>query len=191
MRFYLTLLALVLAAPALTGCVGAFVAGAAGGASVAYDERSVGTQLDDQAIEVRAVNAIYDDKELHDSSHVVVVSFNRIVLIAGQTPTESLRARAAQLVSAIPDVRKVYNEVTIGEPTSFMTRSNDAAITAKVKSEMLVAADVKAFRVKVVTENGTVFLMGLLPRAQADAAARVASEAGGVQRVVKLFEYLD
>jgi osmotically-inducible protein OsmY len=191
MRFCYTIAALMLAAPALTGCAGVFLAGAATGASVAYDRRSVGAELDDQTIEIRAANAIYDDKTLYDNSHIEVVSFNKIVLLAGETPTEALRARAERLVSAIPNVRKVYNEITIGEPTSFMTRSNDAALTAKVKGAMLGAPDVDAFRVKVVTENGTVFLMGLAYRREAEAAARVASEVGGVQRVVKLFEYLD
>jgi osmotically-inducible protein OsmY len=191
MRFCYTIAAVMLAAAALTGCAGVFVAGAAAGASVAYDRRTVGTQLDDQTIEIEATNAIYHDKPLYDSSHLIVVSFNKIVLLAGQTPTETMRAHAARVVSAVPDVRKVYNEVTIGEPTSFMTRSNDAALTTKVKGAMLAAPDVDAFRVKVVTENGTVFLMGLAYRREAEAAARVASQVGGVQRVVKLFEYLD
>jgi osmotically-inducible protein OsmY len=191
MKPFSTVLVLVLAAAALTGCAGVFVAGAATGASAAYDRRTVGTQLDDETIEIKATNAIYDDKTLYDSSHLIVVSFNRIVLLAGQTPTEAMRAHAAQVVSAVPDVRKVYNEVTIGEPTSFMTRSNDAALTAKVKAEMLAAPGVDAFRVKVVTENGTVFLMGLAYRSEAEAAARVASHVSGVQRVVKLFEYLN
>jgi osmotically-inducible protein OsmY len=188
MRPHCTLLALVLAAPALTGCVGVLLAGAATGASVAHDRRSVGTELDDQAIKVKAGNAIYDDKELHDSSHIDVTSYNKIVLLVGETPTEALRTRAERLVSSIPNVRKVYNEITIGEPTSFTTRSNDAALTAKVKSEML-AAKLDPLDVKVVTENGTVFLMGLVSPTEGEAAAGVASHVGGVQRVVKLFEY--
>lgn len=187
----LTLVMVAALASPLTGCVGAFVAGGAAGASVASDRRTAGAILDDQTIEIKALEAIYDDSELYKSTHVSVTSFNKVVLLTGEAPTAELRSRAEAKVAALPNVRHIYNEIAIAEPSSLGSRSQDALITTKVKSAMLAADPNIAFHVKVVTERRTVYLMGLVYRAEGDTAADVASRVGGVQTVVKLFEYLD
>lgn len=176
---------------ALAGCVGAMVAGAGAGTMSANDPRSFGTQLDDEAIENRAINAIRSREDIADQSHVEVVSYNRIVLLIGQTPAVSYRQTLAELVANVPNVRKVYNEMQIAGPRSALTAMSDSTITTKIKSSLLAESDFPSSQVKVVTENGEVFLMGLISRAQAARATDIARSTGGVQKVVQLFEYND
>lgn len=189
--------ALILAAAALAlvqGCAPALIGGAATGATVAHDRRTAGTFIEDQAIELKAKAALGDDPELRAQAHLNVTSINMVVLLSGEAPSEALRQRAGELVSKVERVRRVHNEVQVAAPSSMMTRSSDTLITARVKTALFGIKGLEDFdptRVKVVTENGTVFLMGLLTRAEADATARTASRVGGVQRVVKLFEYQD
>lgn len=175
----------------LTGCVGAMVAGAGAGTMSANDPRSFGTQLDDEAIENRAINAIRSREDIADQSHVEVVSYNRIVLLIGQTPAVSYRQTLAELVANVPNVRKVYNEMQIAGPRSALTAMSDSTITTKIKSSLLAESDFPSGQIKVVTENGEVFLMGLISRAQAARATDIARSTGGVQKVVQLFEYND
>ena len=176
---------------ALTGCVGAMVAGAGAGTMSANDPRSFGTQLDDEAIENRAINAIRSREDIADQSHVEVVSYNRIVLLIGQTPAVSYRQTLAELVANVPNVRKVYNEMQIAGPRSALTAISDSTITTKIKSSLLAESDFPSGQIKVVTENGEVFLMGLISRAQAARATDIGRSTGGVQKVVQLFEYND
>ncbi|MDV3237397.1 MAG: BON domain-containing protein [Gammaproteobacteria bacterium] len=189
--------ALMLAAAALglaQGCAPVVIGGAATGVTVAHDRRTAGTFVEDQTIELKANAALRDDPDLSTQAHLNVTSFNMIVLLSGEAPSEALRQRAGELVSNVEKVRRVHNEVLVAAPSSVMTRSSDTLITARVKTALFGIKGMEDFdptRVKVVTENGTVFLMGLLTRAEADAAARAASGIGGVQRVVKLFEYQD
>ena len=185
---------LVCAVSLLQGCAPLVVGTAATGASVAHDRRTAGTYVEDQSIELKAGSALSDDPDLKAQAHLNVTSFNLVVLLSGEAPSEALRQRAGDIVTRIPKVRRVHNEVQVAAPSSMMTRSSDTLITAKVKTSLFSIKDMENFdptRVKVVTENGTVFLMGLLTRAEADATASAASGVGGVQRVVKLFEYLD
>lgn len=176
----------------IQGCVaGAFVAGGATGTSVARDKRSFDTMADDQKITYQAQKQIAADAELNAKAHIVVVSYNKVVLLAGQAPTQELRAKAVQIAQSIPKVRRIFNEVTIGEPTSAIRRSQDAVITGNVKTRMIATTNLEASRIKVVTEDGVVYLMGLTTRRQADIAAIVARNSSGVQRVVKLIEYVD
>ena len=176
---------------ALTGCAGALVAGAGAGTMSANDPRSFGTQLDDEAIENRAINAIRSRMDIADQSHVEVVSYNRIVLLIGQTPTVSYKDTLAELVANVPNVRKVYNEMQVSGPRSALTAMSDSTITTKIKTALLTEADFPSSQVKVVTENGEVFLMGLISRAQAARATEIARSTGGVQKVIQLFEYND
>ena len=185
--------ALVLAACSsiLGGCVAAAAGGAVAGVATAYDRRTTGTVVEDQAIELKAWQALRADEEISSQTHLNVTSFNNRVLISGEAPTEELRARAADIVRRVDKVEHVYNEVTIAAPSSMMTRSSDTVLTSKVKAKLLADANIDGVHVKVVTENGVVYLMGLVPRAQGELAAKVASETGGVQKVVKLFQYTD
>lgn len=177
-----------------SGCAPLVIGGvAATGASVIHDRRTAGSMIEDDVIELRVSNALYDDKPLNENSHINVTTFNGIVLLSGETPTETFHTRAGEIARAQEKVRRVHNELQIAAPSSMMTRSSDSWITTKVKGS-LVGLDIDGFdssRVDVTTENGTVFLMGLVYHKEADAAVDATRQVGGVQRVVKLFEYLD
>ncbi len=178
----------------LTGCAAAVVgAGAAAGttATVAHDRRTTGTFIEDQAIELKAVKSFFLDKEINDSSHINVTSINTVVLITGETPGEDIRNRIVNIVRDIPKVTHVYDELTIAAPSSWTSRGSDSLITSKVKIRLLTLDDFDATRVKVVTEKGVVYLMGLLTRAESDIATAEAQQLGGVQKIVKLFQYID
>jgi osmotically-inducible protein OsmY len=188
------LLVVLLTSSLLYGCAAAVVGGTATGATAVHDRRTVGTFIDDEGIELKARMAIFDDKELNSQIHVNIISINGVVLLVGQAPTEAARQKAAELVTPIPKVRLVHNEMTIAAPNSFMTRSSDSLITAKVKTKLFSIKEFENFdptRVKVVTENGIVYLMGILTHREADAVTDAARQVGGVQKIVKLFEYLD
>jgi len=180
---------------ALEGCTPLVVGGTAvATANVVHDRRTAGTIIEDQAIELKAYRAIHKDKELASQSHISVTSYNMNVLLTGETPTEALRQRAVEIVRRIPKVRRVYNELAVAGPSSLTSRSNDALITAKVKLALFKIKGLEGFdptRVKVVTERGNVYLMGLLTHREADAVAEAARRVSGVQRVIKLFEYID
>lgn len=188
------LLAAFLSITLLGGCTAVVVGGAAVGASAVHERRTVGTMIDDEGIEWKMRTALFENEELSSQSHIEAVSVNGVVLLVGQTPTEALKQQATDIAKGIPKVRVVHNELTIAAPSSYGSRTNDAYITSKVKTSLFKVKghdDFDPTRVKVVTENGIVYLMGILYRAEADDAAKQASRVGGVQKVVKLFEYLD
>jgi len=188
------LLVVSLVTATLYGCAAAVVGGTATGATAVHDRRTVGTFIDDEGIELKARMAIFDDKELNSQIHVNIISINGVVLLVGQAPTEELRQRASEHTRNIAKVRLVHNEMSIAAPNSYMTRSSDSLVTAKVKTQLFGVKGLEGFdptRVKVVTENGIVYLMGLLTHAEANAVVEEARRAGGVQKIVKLFEYLD
>lgn len=186
----LTLTAImVIQAAMLGGCVAAVGAGAATGAAVAYDRRTAGTFIDDGLIEMKARGKIQEDEELWKYAHINVTSYNNIVLLTGEAPSEALRQRAAESVRQVQKVRKVHNEIVVAAPSSMLSRSGDTWITGKVKTSLLNAEGVDAARVKVVTENGVVYLMGLVTPQEAEAATEVTRKVNGVQKVVKIFEY--
>lgn len=168
-----------------------FLAGAtAGGAAVVHDRRTAGTVVDDQSIELKAVSRLNDDPDLAEA-HVNVTSFNGIVLLSGEAPNKGAKARATALVEQLPRVRRVHNELVIGEPSSFGERSRDTWITTKLKTKLLAAEEIEGTRIKVITERRTVYLMGLIEQKAADAAVLEARTTDGVEKVVKLFEYTD
>ncbi len=155
--------------------------------------RSLGNRIDDQFIAPDVAHAI---KEAHvdlstTTSRIVVTSYNGIVLVAGQTPRAELKELAGKAAQSVPSAKKVHNELQITTPTSGLVRSNDGLLTANIKARMLSYNDVPASKVKVVTENGTVYLLGIISRAEADRATAVAQEVNGVQKIVRLFEYID
>ncbi len=185
---------LVLATQLLaSGCAPLIVGGAAvGGASVVHDRRTAGTVVEDQAIELRIATALAREPGMKQA-HINVTSFNGVVLLSGEAPTEALRKRAGDIARADKKARRVHNEIVLAAPSSMMTRSSDALITSRVKGALFKVklGDFDPTRVKVVTENGTVFLMGLVTHAEGEAATDAARGISGVQRIVKLFEYLD
>lgn len=182
-------LALALMVGALTGCVGVMLGGAAGGASVVNDPRTTGSQVEDQSIEIKAGNLIRGDGELNQQSHINVTSYNQVVLVTGETPTEDMRTRLIEMVKGIEKVRTVHNEVTIGAPSPVAARSKDSWLTTNVKGRIVGAKELSAIKFKVVTEAATVYLLGMVTQAEGTLAAQLASQTQGVLRVVKLFEY--
>lgn len=175
----------------LQGCIaGAFVAGGAAGGTVIGDNRNLETMAADSKISFQAEQHIMADPQLANRAHIVVATYNRVLLLAGQAPTPALREEAVQAVQGVANTRRIFNEITLDKPTSEIVRSKDAAITTNLKTRMLTTTNLKSNQFKVVTENGTVFLMGLTTRQQADIAATVARNSTGVKRVVKLVEYI-
>ena len=154
-------------------------------------ERTMGRWLEDESIETKAMVNVRAANDAFDNAHLVIVSYNGYVLIAGQVSTQALKDQATRVVKEIRGVRRIYNELEIAAPSSGMTRTSDTWITSKVKSFMLASSDIQGNRVKVVTENGVVYLMGLATRVEAERIAAEAADTSGVQRVVKLFELLD
>jgi osmotically-inducible protein OsmY len=154
-------------------------------------ERTYGQQLDDENIETKAVVNIHAADEAFDEAHIIVISYNGYVLLAGQVQTEALKAKATEVVRKVRDVRRIYNELDVSAPSSAMSRTSDTWITTKVKSWMLGSSEIEGGRVKVVTENGTVFLMGLASQAEEKRIVKMASGISGVQRVVSLLELID
>jgi len=175
----------------LQACATAVVTGAATGASLAHDRRTAGSVIDDQGIEFKASYAIFNNKEIYQQSHINVTSYNGTVLITGETLTEQLKQKVYDLVRVIPKVRTIHNELIIAAPSALPSRSSDAWITSKVKAKITADKHLDPFYIKVVTEHGTVYLMGIVGRSEADLAVRIVSNSAGVQRVVKIFEYLN
>ncbi|WP_296188443.1 BON domain-containing protein [Pseudomonas sp. UBA1879] len=154
--------------------------------------RTFGSKIDDSLIETKvAVNIAKANPDLDNASHIVVTSFNGIVLLAGQTPRADLKQLAEQTASQVQKVKKVNNELQVIEPSSMLARSNDAWLTSKIKTQMLTDSAIPGSRIKVVTENGIVYLLGLLTQAEATRATNLVQGVGGVQKIVKLFEYID
>ncbi|NIO42087.1 MAG: BON domain-containing protein [Burkholderiales bacterium] len=164
-------------------------AGVGAGVVMAEDRRTSGTLIEDQVIERTISNQVAEAYE--DQARVRAISFNRVVLLVGQVPSESIKEEIGLLALGTENVRTVQNEIAIAGTSSFVSRSGDALLTSKVKSRLMSNDDVGANHVKVVTINDTVYLMGLVTRAEADAATQTAATTSGVQRVVKVFEYLD
>ena len=153
--------------------------------------RTPGAQIDDEVLEKVIEREIRQaDPELQ-ASHLVVTSYRGMVLLIGQVSTEALKMKAQTVTQGIAKVREVHNELNVGGPTSHVARSNDRWLTTKVKTRLIAAEDVPGRKMKVQTENGVVYLIGTLTRAEADAAVRVASEVFGVQKIVRIFDYLD
>jgi osmotically-inducible protein OsmY len=184
-----SLLLLVLASAALQGCFPVVAVGVGTGVMMAQDRRTSGAYVEDQAIESKAFDQI--GKRFKNDAHISITSFNRNVLISGEAPTGAVKTEIGRLVAGIENVRSINNELTVSGSTSMTTRSSDSMITSNVKLRFMGEKRFNAEHVKVITENGTVFLMGLVKRAAAEAATEIASTTSGVQRVVKLFEYLD
>jgi osmotically-inducible protein OsmY len=178
-----------LVAASLSGCIGVVLGGAAGGASVVNDPRTAGSLVEDESIELKAGNLLRGDKELAQQTHINVTSYNQIVLVSGEAPTEDMRTRVFDLVKGIEKVRTAHNEITIAAPSPVSSRTTDSWLTTSVKAKIVGAKELNAIKIKVVTEAGTVYLMGLVKQDEGDLAAQLASQTAGVQRVVKLFEY--
>ncbi|POA28345.1 MULTISPECIES: BON domain-containing protein [Pseudomonas] len=154
--------------------------------------RTFGSKIDDSLIETKVdVNVAKASPGLAQGSRIIVTSFNGVVLLAGQTPSPDLKELAGQAAAAVQRVKTVHNELQIMQPSSILARNNDAWLTTKIKTQMLADASIPGSRIKVVTENGIVYLLGLLTKQEAEQATNLVQGVSGVQKIVKLFEYID
>jgi osmotically-inducible protein OsmY len=186
-RWLLVCLA-VSASGALGGCVAVAGGAMVGGATMVVDRRSTGTQIDDQTIELRASSAVTG--AIGDRGNVSATSYNRVVLLTGEVPTEADRAKVEAAVAKVENVRAVVNELAVMPNSSFSQQSNDTLITGKVKAAFVDAKELQVASMKVVTERGIVYLMGRVTEAEANVAGTVARSVSGVQKVVKVFEII-
>lgn len=154
-------------------------------------KRTFGVHIDDENIETIARVNLNKAHPALKGSNISVVSFNGIVLLTGQVNNQEMRQLASDTVLKLHRVRQVFNELEVGKPTTIWSASNDALITSNIKSQLLFRRGIKSSRIKVITENGTVYLMGILTKIQAEKAANIASMSSGVRRVVKAVEYID
>ena len=186
----LRLLAAALAAATLLGgCAPLVLGGAVLGGALSYnDRRTSGTQVEDEAIELKALSRV--NSALGERGHVNITSYNRSVLITGEVPVEADRATVEQTVAGIDQVRATTNELMVGFNSSISTRSNDTILTSKVKAAYLDARDLQSNAIKVVTERSTVYLLGRVTEREAGRAADVARAVGGVAKVVRVFEVI-
>ena len=184
-------IALVLCAPLLAvslgGCVEMAAVGVGAGVVSAIDRRTTGAQVEDEGIELRAVNRI--NERFGDRVHVNVTSYNRSVLLTGEAPDARARDELEKIVTGLQNIRTVSNEIQIAGTSAYSTRAADATITGKVKARFVDANRFNPVHVKVVTEAGVVYLMGIVTEKEATDATQVARTTGGVRKVVKVFEY--
>jgi len=184
------ILLLLAALPFVQGCAPLVIGGAAAtGVIVAQDRRTVGTMTEDEGIEQRASGRL--SERFGDKANISVTSYNRMVLLTGQAADEKVRAEAETIARAVQNVRGAYNEVAVAGASSYTARSNDSILTSKVKARFVDSGKFSAIHVKVVTDNSIVYLMGLVKKAEADEATEIARTTSGVQKVVRVFEYID
>jgi osmotically-inducible protein OsmY len=190
LRFHLTaVLGAVAASTALTACAPLMLGGAMlGGTLMASDRRTSGTQIEDQAIELKSMNRIRD--AIGERGHVGTTSYNRTVLITGEVANDADKTAVEQAVQRVENVRSTLNEVEIAGIPSLASRSNDAILTSKVKASFIDAKDLFANSFKVVTERGIVYLMGRVTEREAARAVEIARSVGGVQKVVSVLEII-
>lgn len=187
-----SVLALALAASALgslSGCAPLIVGGAMMGGTLMYtDRRTSGAQVEDQAIELKAGSRAAE--VVGDRGHISVTSYNRLVLLTGEAPSEADKAAVEQAVQRVENVRSIVNEIAVMGAASLTSRSNDAILSGKVKASLVDAKDLQANAFKVVTERGIVYLMGRVTDREANRSADVARSVSGVQKVVRVFEII-
>ncbi|MGE0557127.1 MAG: BON domain-containing protein [Burkholderiales bacterium] len=175
--------------PFISGCAAVAIGGAAAtGVMLSEDRRTVGAITEDQGIELKAANRI--EAKVKDA-HINVTSYNRAVLLSGEVPSEAAKADAEKIARAVENVRSVFNELQVSGNASLQARTNDAVLTSKVKARFVDAGKFSPLHVKVVTENGVVYLLGMVKRQEAADATEIARTTGGVRKVVRVFEYLD
>lgn len=185
----LIMLSCVALLPVVSGCAAVAVGGAAAtGVIMAEDRRTVGTITEDQGIELKAASRI---EEKVKDAHINVTSFNRVVLLSGEVPTEAAKADAERIARAVENVRNVYNELQVGGNSSMQARTSDSVLTSKVKARFVDGKSFSPLHVKVVSEAGVVYLMGMVKKQEAADATEIARTTGGVRKVVRVFEYLD
>lgn len=186
-----SIFAVLFSALLLQGCIAGVIIGSAAVATkTATDPRSVGTQVDDGTLEARVENALSKDQQLKKEARVVATAYQGKVLLTGQSPNADITRRAKQIAMGVEGTSEVYNEIRQGTPVSLSTASSDTWITTKVRSQLLTSDTVKSSNVKVTTENGEVFLLGLVTQQEGQSTAQIASQISGVKHVTTAFTYV-
>ena len=173
----------------LQGCAALAIGGIAGTVVMSQDRRTVGTITEDAGIEMKSVTRL--GQKLKEGVHINATSYNRMLLLTGEVPDTASREEAERIARSVENVRGVYNELAVSGVSSYTVRSNDSVITTKVKSRVLDSKSVNGIHVKVITENSVVYLMGLVKKEEANDATEIARTTSGVQKVVRVFEYID
>jgi len=177
---------IVLIAFSMTSCVNV----ATTGATIVYNRHNIEKNLFDHYLTMQAHQALYIDHDDFKNANIVITTYQGEMLLLGQAPTELQKREAEGIIKKIPDIKKIYNLVEIRSPSSYLTRVSDTWITTKIKSKLMATNDVDATKVKVVTENGIVYLLGTLEVAEAEAAVNIARQTDGVRQVMKIFSYV-
>ena len=186
---WVTSVVVAVAASLLSGCAAVLVGGAVvGGAMVATDRRTTGSQVDDETIELKASGRM--NEAFGERARISTTSYNRMVLLTGEVPNEGDKTTAEQVVARVDNVQSVVNELKIGPINTFGEKTKDAFVTAKVKASLVDAKDIFANSIKVVTHRGTVYLMGRVTEREATRASEIARGVGGVVKVIRVFELL-
>lgn len=179
---------LSVATPMLTGCPAVIGVTAVTAVSSAIDRRTVGIQVEDRTIQLKAIRAL--NENIKEGTHINVTVYNRKILMTGQAINEDLRRQAGSAVANIENVQSIVNDIQVEGISSMTSRSNDTLITGKVKAAFLEDKQIEVSAVKVTTEAGVVYLMGLVTRTESDLIAGRASRVSGVKKVVKAFDYI-
>ncbi|MEO8526784.1 MAG: BON domain-containing protein [Caldimonas sp.] len=183
------LAAIAASAALLSGCAPLLIGGVVvGSAMVATDRRTTGSQVDDETIELKANSRM--NEAFGERARISTTSYNRMVLLTGEVPTEGDKTTAEQVVARVDNVQSVVNELTVGPINTFGEKSKDAFVTAKVKASLIDAKDVFANSIKVVTHRGTVYLMGRVTEREATRASEIARGVSGVVKVIRVFDVL-
>lgn len=188
---YVRILCLVLSLLNINACAPLIVASAASTFAVIADRRTTGTVVEDSAIELKAARALKNDAEIVKNSNVSISSYNERVLLTGQAANERIKNKIVDTVKNVSKVRTIYNEIAVAQPESFRSSSYDTWLTTKVKANLTSSTEVNPINIKVKTDSKTVYLMGLVTPTEGDKATEITRQIGGVQKVVKLFEYID
>ncbi len=175
----------------IQGCAATIIAGGAGVAAVAVDQRTAGTVVEDQTIEFRIAKGLHQDAELLAQANVSATSYNHVVLLTGESPNEKLKKRVYNIVAKDPKVKQIYNRIEIRKPLPLRARNFDIWLSTKVKTKLFSIEKLEALKIKVVSSNTTVYLMGLVSRELADIAADTTARIDGVHKVIRAFEYTD
>lgn len=185
------LITLLLVGFAITsqGCAGIVIAGGATAGAMANDRRTSGAYVDDETIEWKIIDVLYKDEQIENQTHLNATSYNGIVLLTGEIPNDEMRVKINEKIRGVQGVRQLHDETSIAAPSSMMSRSGDTWITSKVKTAMMTDDTDMGVRTKVVTDKGVVYLMGIVSPQEADKLTELARRVGGVQKVVKVFEY--
>ncbi len=182
--------AILLIAMLMQGCIAVIAGGAAVATKTATDPRTVGTQVNDGTLELRVRNALAKNQQIKSDARIIATAYQGKVLLTGQAPSQDIASRAKQITMGVDGATEVYNEIRIGQKVSLGTSSSDIWITTKIRSQLLGSNQVKSSNVKVTTENGEVFLLGLVTVEEAKAAADIASWVSGVKHVTTAFTIL-